>query len=244
MVAGDPGSAQALLNYHGIVTATSLVPENGHLDALAEGDVVYFFSGLSPVVPEAGRRLIKAVLDGGYPVVPVPGPSLPITALVLSGLPADSFVYLGELPPDPVERAELLAATGQEPSTLLALVPHALLRLVLTDLHNAFGDRPMVLVASSSAGARVVWRGRSGESATISDQVMPPGSLVLVLGGAPVGVDRWDQGRLDSAIQGLLVEGLGAKEISQQLAGVSGWPRREIYRFTVELARRGATAAN
>ena len=239
MVADDQGSAQALLEHHGIVTATSLIPEDRHLDALAEGDVAYLFSGLSPAVPEAGRRLIKAALEGGYPVAPVPGPSLPITALVLSGLPADAFVYLGDLPQDPVERGELLAATSLEPSTLLALVPHALLRLALIDLYNAFGDRPMVLVASSSTGARVVWRGRLRENAAISDQVMPPGSLVLVLGGAPVGVGRWDEARLNAAIQDLLVEGLGAKEISRQLAGVSDWPRREIYRLTVELARRG-----
>ena len=244
VVADDQGSAQALLDCHGIATTTSLISENGHLDALAEGDVAYLFSWLSPAVPGAGHWLIKAALDGGYPVAPVPGPSLLITALVLSGLPADSFVYLGELPQDPVERGELLVATGMEPSTLLALVPHALLRLVLTDLHNAFGDRPVVLVASSSTGARVLWRGRLGENAAVSDQVVLPGALVLVLGGAPVGLGRWDEGRLHAEIQDLLVEGLRAKEISQQLAGASGWPRREIYRLTVELAQQGKTGAH
>jgi 16S rRNA (cytidine1402-2'-O)-methyltransferase len=237
VVADDPGSAQALLDHHGIATTTSSVPRNGQFDVLAEGDVAYLFSELSPAVPEAGRRLVHAALDGGYPVAPVPGPSLPITALVLSGLPADSFVYLGELPQNSVERGELLAATSLEPSTLLALVPHALLRLVLTDLHNAFGDRPMVLVASSATGARVIWSGRLEENAAVSDLGMISSTLVLVLGGAPVGVGRWDEGQLNSAIQGLLVEGLGAKEISQQLAGASGWPRREIYRLAVELAQ-------
>ena len=203
--------------------------------------MAYLFSGLSPAVSEAGRRLVNAALGGECPVVPVPGPSLPITALVLSGLPADSFVYLGELPQEPIERRELLAATSLEPGTLLALVPHALLRVALADLHSALGDRAMVLVASSDTGAQVVWRGRLEKNAAVSDQVVLPGALVLVLGGAPAGVGRWDEGRLNSAIQSLLVEGLRAKEISRRLAGVSGWPRREIYRMTVELARRGTT---
>ena len=243
VVADDPGSAQALLDHHGIATGISSVRGNDHLDALAEGDVAYLFSGLSPAIPEAGRRLVNTALGAAHPVAPIPGPSLPITALVLSGLPADSFVYLGELPQDPVERRELLAAAGLESGTLLVLVPHALLRTALADLHSALGDRAMVLVASSDTGAQVVWRGQLEKNAAVSDQVVLPGALVLVLGGAPAGVGRWDEGRLDSAIQSLLAEGLGAKEISRRLAGASGWPRREIYRLTVELARRGTAGA-
>jgi 16S rRNA (cytidine1402-2'-O)-methyltransferase len=217
---------------------------NDHLDALADGDVAYLFSGLSPAVSDAGYRLVRRALDAKYPVVPVPGSSLPITALVLSGLPADSFVYLGELPQDPAARGKLLAATSFEPRTILAQVPYALLPASLADLHCMWGDRPLVLVAPSATGAQVVWCGRLEQSAAASDLVAFPGVLVLVMGGAAVGAGRWDEGRLSSGVKGLLVEGLGAKEISQQLATVSGWPRREIYRLAVELAQRGAADAS
>ena len=243
VVADDQGSAQELLDHHGVAAIASPVLGSGHLDTLADGDVAYLFPGLSLSVSDAGQRLVRRALDGGYPVVPVPGPSLPITALVLSGLPADSFVYLSELPRDPVARGELLTATSFEPCTILAQVPHVLLPAALADLHSTFGDRPLVLVATSATGAQVIWRGRLEQNAAASDLVTSPGILVLVIGGAPVGAGRWDEGRLKAGIEDLLADGLGAKQISQQLATVSDWPRREVYRLAVELAQGEATDA-
>jgi len=244
VVADDRRSAQALLDHHGIVTVTAQASGNGPLDVLAEGDVAYLLSGLSPVVSEAGLRLVRRALGLQLPVVPIPGPSLPITALVLSGLPADAFVYLGELPEEPVARGELLAAINLESRTIIALVPHLLLPAALADLHSRLGERPLVLVVSSATGAQVVWRGRLGQNPLVSNQVAFPSTLVLVIGGAPAGTDQWDGDRLASAIQRLQVEGLGAKEISRQLAGASGWPRRKIYRLAVELAQGGNTDAD
>jgi 16S rRNA (cytidine1402-2'-O)-methyltransferase len=241
VIVDDQRSARALLDHHDIATGISPASGNGHLDALADGDVAYLLPGLSPVVSDAGYRLVRQALDAKCPVVPVPGPSFPITALVLSGLPADSFVYLGELPQDPVACRELLTVTSFEPGTILAQVSRALLPAALSDLHSTLGDRPMVLVAPSATGAQVIWRGRLGQDAAVSGPVAVSGVLVLVIGGAPVGAGRWDEGRLKSRIQDRLVEGMGAKEISRQLAGASGWPRREIYRLAVELAQRGAT---
>jgi 16S rRNA (cytidine1402-2'-O)-methyltransferase len=245
IVADDQDGARVILDHHGIATTTALALGDGDLEALAEGDVAYLYPGLSPVLSEAGYWLVRGALDSGYSVVPVPGPSLPITSLVISGLPADGFVYLGELPQEPVARGELMATIGLEPSTILALVSRALLPAALADLHRALGDRPLVIVASSSAaGAQVVWRGRLGEQCAETDQVTAPGAYVLVIGGARAKIVRWEEERLRSRIQHLWGAGLGAKEISQQLAGDSGWPRREIYRLAVELSQGGKTGAN
>jgi 16S rRNA (cytidine1402-2'-O)-methyltransferase len=245
IVADDQGSAQALLEHHGIAGTKATALGNDHLEALTEGDVAYLYPGLSPVLPESGYRLVRRALDCKYPVVPVPGPSLPITALVLSGLPADSFAYLGELSQGSVSRRELLATVSLEPRTILALVPRALLPTAISDLHSALGARPLVIVAvSPTAGARVVWRGGLGKNAAGLDQVVAAGAYVLVIGGAPAGIVRWDEEQLRSRIQNLQAAGLGAKAISQQLAGDSGWPRREIYGLAVELVQRGKADAN
>jgi 16S rRNA (cytidine1402-2'-O)-methyltransferase len=238
IVAGEEGSARVLLDHYGITTPLVPAPGDDHLDTLAEGDVAFLCSGLSPALPESGYRLIRGVVDRGYPVVPAPGPSLPITALVISGLPADSFFYLGELPKEPTARSELLAAVSAEHRTVLALAPRALLPAALADLHSTLGDRPLVLVVSSTMGAQVVWRGRSREAAGGLGEATLPGTYVLVIGGAPDKTVRWDEDRLRSEIQSLQAAGLGAKEISQQLAANSGWSRREVYRLSVELAQR------
>lgn len=237
IVTDDEGHARQLLDHHDI--ATPLVPavRDTHFDALAEADVAFLCSGLSPAVSGSGYRLVCGALDRSYPVVPAPGPSLPISALVISGLPADSFVYLGELPQGRTARCELLAAVSAEHRSVLALVSPALLPAALADLHSTLGDRPLVLVASFALGAQVVWRGSTKEAAGGLGEDPVPDTFVLVIGGAPDGTTRWDEGQLRSEIQSRLAAGLGVKEISQQLSGSSGWSRREIYRLSVEITQ-------
>lgn len=237
IVAGDEDSARALAAHHGLAAPVVLARE-GIPDALAEGDVALLYSGLSPAPSDPGFQLIRGALDRQDPVVPIPGPSLAITALVISGLPADSFVYLGALPREQAARRALLATIRTERRTVVALSPPALLPSTLDDLFQMLGDRALAVVASSVQGAGLVWRGRLELAMAELDKDAAPGTCALVLGGAPDEAARWQEDRLRSEIQGRLVAGLGVKEISQQLAENSGWSRREIYRLSLELARR------
>ena len=68
------------------------------LSKLKDGDVAVVSDAGSPAVNDPGYELVKAALASGYDVRPVPGPSAPIAALTVSGLPTDSFLYLGYLP--------------------------------------------------------------------------------------------------------------------------------------------------
>jgi 16S rRNA (cytidine1402-2'-O)-methyltransferase len=236
IVAGDEGDARQLLDHYAIATPMVPAAAGAHLEALAAGDVALLCTGISPAPSASDCDLIRGALDGGYPVVPVPGPSLPSTALVISGLPADSFFYLGELPQEAAERRELLAAVGAEHRSIVALAPRALLPAALADLHSTLGDRPLAVVASSACGAELVWRGRVGEIGGELAGMAWPGPYVLVVGGAPDEAARWDEDRVCLEIQNLQAAGLRAKEISRQLAANSGWSGREIYRLSVELA--------
>ena len=67
------------------------------LSALGQGDVALVSDAGTPGINDPGYELVKAALDAGYSVSPVPGPSAPIAALAASGLPTDSFLYLGYL---------------------------------------------------------------------------------------------------------------------------------------------------
>jgi 16S rRNA (cytidine1402-2'-O)-methyltransferase len=237
IVAADEVSARGLAADYGlaapVVLARDITP-----DALAEGDVALLCSGLSPAPSYPGFQLIRGALDRQQPVVPIPGPSLAITALVISGLPADSFVFLGGLPQEQAGRRELLATIRTERRSVVALSPPALLPAVLADLFQMLGDRVLAVVASSVRGAELVWRGRLELAMAELGDDSSPGTCALVLGGAPDGAARWQEDRLRSEIGSRLAAGLGVKEISQQLAENSGWSRREIYSVSVELARR------
>ncbi len=75
---------------------------------LEEADVALVSDAGTPALNDPGYELVKAALQAGYPVSPIPGPSAPLAALVASGLPTDAFLYLGYLPRKTGERQTLL----------------------------------------------------------------------------------------------------------------------------------------
>jgi 16S rRNA (cytidine1402-2'-O)-methyltransferase len=236
IVAEDVGQARHLLARHKIATPLA---DGVHADAVADllqvGDVALLHTGWSPGPTSFGCQLIHAAIEHGFPVVSIPGPSLVVTALVISGLPADSFIYLGELPPQPTARRELLAHVAGEYRTLVVLEWPARLPDTLADLHGTLGHRSLVVVAAPQQEMEVVWRGAVGEAPQYLLDRLSEGPCLLVLSGAREETIRWEKDRLLAEVRACLARGLGAKEISQQLAS-SGWPRREIYRLATQVA--------
>jgi 16S rRNA (cytidine1402-2'-O)-methyltransferase len=190
--------------------------------------------GHFPSGTEAEQKLIQAAHQRGLPVVPVPGPSLPITALVISGLPADGFVFLGILPSEGAKRRKLLASIAFERRTLVVQDKGAHLPSVLSDLDSALDDRPLCIVSTTGAKSSTVYRGTLGEAAIDPPELSGDGPFVLVLGGHRREKTRWSEEHLLAVLQARLAEGQPAKEIARALAAESGWPRREIYRMAVD----------
>ena len=95
------------------------------LGQLGEGDVALVSEAGTPAISDPGYELIVAASQQGIPVVPIPGPSAIITALVISGLPTDRFIYIGFLPRKSGDRQRLLESVADEPGTIIALeTPH------------------------------------------------------------------------------------------------------------------------
>jgi 16S rRNA (cytidine1402-2'-O)-methyltransferase len=228
--------AQRLLARYDIATPLIALPEGDRLfDILATDDVGLLVEGGAPCSSGIASELIRATIQRGFPVVPIPGPAFPITALVVSGLPADSFVYLDRIPAEPTARRDLLALVTTERRTLVLLESLDHLAGTLTDLRDVLGDRPLVLVTASAHGTEAIWRGTLGQASEPWGTQSISEPCVLVVGGAREQVTRWDGGRLRAEVQARLDQGLGAKEIGRDLAVESGWPRREIYRLAVEM---------
>jgi 16S rRNA (cytidine1402-2'-O)-methyltransferase len=204
------------------------------LDLLQAGDAALLISPLSSGRPDDDSwYLVQAALERGFPVVPVPGPAPAVTALLLSGLPADSFLYLGWLPGDARERRALLNSVSGEPRTCIVLALPERLPAIFSDLLDLFGDRPLVALAFDKH-PEDAWRGHTGEAIGYLLPRLAQSPYILIVGGAREEVALWQDDRVMSEIQACLERGLGAKETSQQLAAKSGWPRREIYRLAVE----------
>jgi 16S rRNA (cytidine1402-2'-O)-methyltransferase len=234
----EPAWAWRLLSSLGIEAAIVDTEDRaGIWNALSHGDVALLFRGLLPGPSGLDLELIRAAIDGGVAVVPVPGPALPITSLVIAGLPTDSFVFLGELPSQPPARRALLASVTAERRTLVAVESPGRLPSTLADLSTLLGDRLLAIVTEDGQA----WRGSVGEAMERAAASLPQGKCALVIAGFGEQTAQWDEERLRAEIVACLEGGLRAREISQQLAAASGWPRREIYRLVVEQSK-SATA--
>jgi 16S rRNA (cytidine1402-2'-O)-methyltransferase len=242
VVADHVDQARRLLDWHQIGSPLVATEPNVVEQTLGAGDVALLAEGQSPGLSASGARLVRVAIERGFPVVPVPGPCLPITALVISGLPADSFVYLGQLPLQPAARRELLASVARERRTLVVAESPEQLSATLAELRAALGDRPLALAAASDQGVEILWRGALGEveEAWFIEPGFgepSPAPVVLIVGGALARAARWSEDELLAEIQARHEQGFGAKEISRELAPESGWPRRQIYRLVVDLNR-------
>jgi 16S rRNA (cytidine1402-2'-O)-methyltransferase len=201
------------------------------LAALAVGDVALVSDAGTPGLNDPGYELVRAAVEAGYPVSPIPGPSAPVAVLTVSGLPSDSFLYLGYLPRKQNDRRGLLAGVASLPYTLIFLeTPHRLLD-ALADLMEKLGDRQLAVARELTKLHEEIFRGSLSQAQAHFTEQPPRGEITLVVAGQTVRSEPWDEERLAHAIQERLVEGEPAAHIAAQLAVLSGWPRRKVYQL-------------
>ena len=241
IAAEDTRQTRKLLNHYQI--PTSLISYHEHnkrarlkrlINELDQGDVALVSDSGTPGLSDPGYLLVRAVLDAGYQVIPIPGPSAPIAALVASGLPTDSFIFLGYLPRRAVERRNLLDELTEERRTLLAFEVRHRLREALEDLETILGPERQVAVCRelTKVHEEIV----RGSLRTIREHftaVEPRGEFTLVIKGAPTGA-RWDESEVRAALRDRMASGLTPSEAAREVADKAGWKRREVYRLTLE----------
>lgn len=200
------------------------------LAALADGDVALVSDAGTPALNDPGYELVRAALASGFDVRPVPGPSAPIAALSVSGLPTDAFLYLGYLPHKRSERRSLLSQIADLRYTLIFLESPHRLADTLEDLLAVLGDRPICIAREMTKMFEEFWRGSLSGALAEFTRRDARGEFTLVVGGKTKEErTRWTEEELLAAIQKKLKRGKSAKEISSELAEKSGWSRKEIY---------------
>jgi len=154
------------------------------LKALSDDDVALISDAGMPGLSDPGYELVRAAIREGYPVVPLPGASAPVTALVVSGLPTDSFVYLGFLPRRPSDRRRVLRDNARERRTLVFFeTPHRL-RDCLADIESIMGERAIAVCRELTKLYEEVWRGTLAQAFPHFRANPPRGEFVVVIGGA------------------------------------------------------------
>jgi 16S rRNA (cytidine1402-2'-O)-methyltransferase len=202
------------------------------VEALEAGSVVAVVTdGGMPSVSDPGFRLVRAALEAGFPVTAAPGPSAVTTALALSGLPSDRFVFEGFLPRTSSNRRSRLREMAAEPRTLVFFeAPHRVTG-ALADLAATFGaDRPAAVCRELTKTYEEVRRGSLAELAAWAAESEPRGEITLVVGGAPARPDeRPGDDELRAAVAAHEARGRSRRDAIQAVADEYGVKRREVY---------------
>ncbi len=249
----DTRHTARLLSAYAITTTTSPLHDHNEdaripalLDAIRLGQRIALVSDAgTPLVSDPGFRLVRAALAAGLPVGAVPGPNAAVTALVLSGLPPQPFLFLGFPPPRSAGRAaafgRLRAAerAGLDATLIWHEAPHRLAEM-LADLHAAFGDRPAAVARELTKRFEEVRR--DGLAALASHYAAEParGEITVLLGPPPA--EAADAEDLDAQLRTALAIG-SVKDAAALVAGSTGLPRRVVYARALELSQAPAHTA-
>ncbi len=206
------------------------------LERLQQEDVALVSEAGMPGIRDPGYELVQAAVQAGATVVPVPGASAVTTALAVSGLPSDQFLFLGFLPSRRKERRQALELVCHEPYTLVVFeAPHRL-RASLEDMVVSLGaDRRMAVCRELTKLYEEVYRGTASEA--LAHFAQPRGEFTLVIAGVP---EERRQGEVSlqdvsDSLQRLKVAGVLAREAVSQVARQYDLPRRQVYQMWVEL---------
>jgi len=203
------------------------------LDCLDTGDMALVSDAGMPGISDPGHELIAAAVQRNIKIVPIPGASIVVTAVAISGLPADGFRYIGFLPRKAGERKSLLKTLVDETLTIVILeAPHRL-KVTLEDIMTVLGDRKIAVCRELTKIHEEVFRG------TVNSALMhftqPRGEFALVVEGnrskEKPGLTKEIEGRLLN----MQKAGIPAKEATTSMAKETGISRKELYQAWIRL---------
>ncbi len=200
--------------------------------AAKDANVAVVSDAGTPLVSDPGYQIVQAAIACGMQIVPIPGPSAFLLALVGSALPCDRFVFEGFLPDRQKTRRKKLEGLKDERRTIIFYVaPHDLMN-ALELVHSILGDRQACLARELTKLHEEFLRGTMSEIIGKVSERGVRGEYVLVIAGAeaPVEVELSDD-ELMSQIGERLKTGRGLKEVSQELALELNRRRADIYKL-------------
>lgn len=200
--------------------------------AAKDANVAVVSDAGTPLVSDPGYQIVQAALECGMQIVPIPGPSAFLLALVGSGLPTDRFVFEGFLPDRQKTRRKKLESLKDERRTIVFYVaPHDLLNAIEL-VHSILGDRQACLGRELTKLHEEFIRGNMSEIIRQVNDRGIKGEYVLVIAGAepPPEVELTEE-ELLTEISERLKGGRGLKEVSQELAQELNLRRADIYKL-------------
>ncbi|MGF1595289.1 MAG: 16S rRNA (cytidine(1402)-2'-O)-methyltransferase [Kiloniellaceae bacterium] len=239
----DTRVTRKLLSAEGITTPTSTYHDHSSprdrrrlLDAVAGGAAVALVSDAgTPLVSDPGFKLVREAIADGLPVTALPGPSAPLVALLLSGLPSDRFFFGGFLPAKSGARRKALQELQRLEASLIFFEGASRLAASLADMAAVLGPREAAVARELTKLYEEVRRGSLADlAAHYAEAGAPKGEIVVVIGPPAAEADSGFD--LDAALADALAHA-SLRDAAAAVAAASGLPRREVYARALELAK-------
>jgi 16S rRNA (cytidine1402-2'-O)-methyltransferase len=242
IVCEDTRHTQKLLNHYGIKTKTISYHQHNEqaraaflIEFLKQGrDLAVVSDAGTPAVSDPGFRIIRAAIESDIGVVPVPGPSALIAAIVASGLPTDEFFFAGFLPSRSNARRTRLHELQSVPGTLIFYeAPHRLAE-TLKDAHEVLGEREAVVARELTKLHEEIRRGRLSELASHYANEEPRGEIVVLIDREVISAAV----RVDASVAELVdqyeLDGMDHRAALKKAARELGLSRAEAYRRLIQ----------
>jgi 16S rRNA (cytidine1402-2'-O)-methyltransferase len=242
VLAEDTRHTVHLLQRYGVTTP--LVPYHEHNEAkatpalvarLLAGESLALVSDAgTPLLSDPGARLVRAAIEAGIRVAPVPGASALLAALVAAGLDAERFTFYGFLARRGKERGAAIAEIGGLRHTAVLYEAPARVADTLAELAVAgSGDRAGAVCRELTKQFEEVRRGTLAELAAYYDDVPPRGEVVIVIAGAVAPQGATEEQLRERAAE-LRAEGRSARDVAAALVAELGAARNLAYRIATE----------
>lgn len=234
IAAEDTRVTAKLLAIHGI--RKPLIAYNDHstdgvrdkiLQRIAGGERVAQVSDAGmPLISDPGYKLVEAALKADIPVDVIPGVSASLTALALSGMPSDRFMFIGFLPAKAGEKQSALAELKAIRASLIFYEAPGRLADTLSLMADVLGDRPAAVARELTKMFQEVRRGSLAELSAAYRENPPKGEICILVG--PPAEAEADWSKVEAALKTALPF-MPLKAASEMVAGLTGLSKRDIY---------------
>ncbi|MXZ12929.1 MAG: 16S rRNA (cytidine(1402)-2'-O)-methyltransferase [Candidatus Dadabacteria bacterium] len=240
----DTRNTRKLLARYGIETSLTSYHEHNEveklpklLERLKDGKNVGLVSDAgTPSVSDPGWRLVNLLIENNIEVVPVPGPSALLSALVVSGLPTDSFLFLGFFPKTIGKKKELLKDVKPYPYTMVFYESPKRLPRTLSLMLEVLGDRNICVAREMTKLYEEVLRGSFSEVISVlSERETLKGEVTVVVEGSGEGQSEPSADAVQRMLRLLREKGFSLSEAASLASEAFGVSKNGIYRMALEI---------
>jgi 16S rRNA (cytidine1402-2'-O)-methyltransferase len=240
----DTRVSRTLLETYGIKGKTISCHEHNQRErlpaivaAITAGQVVALISDAGmPLISDPGAPLVEELRQLKLPVTVIPGANAALSALSLSGLPGERFLFAGFLPAKSGERRAALAELAVVPASLIFYESPNRLIDFLADAATLLGGRNAAVARELTKHYEEVQTGTLSELLAHFNATPPRGEIVVVI-SPPAPQANWDEAQIDAALTDLL-SSTSTRDASAQVSARSGWGKREVYARALALTQK------